>query len=53
MALMRDLNQTQSQTFIIVTHDPGIAESTERTIYLNDGVVVRDERHPCAEPTSG
>ena len=44
MALLRDLNQTQGQTFIIVTHDPGAAEKTDRTIYLSDGMILREER---------
>jgi len=44
MALLHDLNQTQGQTFIIVTHDPGVAEKTARTIYLSDGMILREER---------
>ena len=44
MDLLHDLNQTQGQTFICVTHDPGVAEKTERTIYLSDGMVMREER---------
>jgi len=44
MDLLHDLNQTQGQTFITVTHDPGVAKKTERTIYLSDGLVLREER---------
>jgi len=44
MALLRDLNQTQGQTFVIVTHDPSAAEKTDRTIYLSDGTILREER---------
>lgn len=44
MALLHDLNQTQGQTFIIVTHDPGVAEKTDRTIYLSDGMILREEQ---------
>lgn len=36
--LMRVLNEA-GQTFIIVTHDPRVAERTDRTIYLRDGEV--------------
>jgi putative ABC transport system ATP-binding protein len=36
--LMRALNEA-GQTFIIVTHDPRVAERTDRTIYLRDGKV--------------
>ena len=44
MDLLHDLNQTQGQTFIVVTHDPGVAEKTDRMIYLSDGMILRDER---------
>jgi putative ABC transport system ATP-binding protein len=44
MDLLHDLNQTRGQTFIIVTHDPGVAEKTDRTIYLSDGMILREER---------
>ena len=43
MALLRALNQ-EGQTFIIVTHDPSVAAQTDRTVYLQDGRVVREER---------
>ena len=45
MTLMQDLNQTQQQTFVIVTHDPGIAARCHRTIYMRDGEIEREERH--------
>jgi putative ABC transport system ATP-binding protein len=38
LALMRELNAA-GQTFIVVTHDPHVADRTDRTIYLRDGVV--------------
>ncbi len=44
MDLLHHLNQTQGQTFIIVTHDPGVAERTDRTIHLSDGMIVQEER---------
>jgi putative ABC transport system ATP-binding protein len=44
MDLLHHLNQTQGQTFITVTHDPGVAEKTDRTIYLSDGMIVHEER---------
>jgi len=37
--LMRNLNAKKEQTFIIVTHDPNIAEQANRIIYVKDGVV--------------
>jgi putative ABC transport system ATP-binding protein len=43
MALMRSLNR-EGQTFIIVSHDPQVAAQTDRTVYLQDGTVVREER---------
>jgi len=43
MALLRALNQ-EGQTFIIVTHDPSVAAQTDRTVYLRDGKVTREEK---------
>ena len=37
--LMKNLNETLNQTFIVVTHDPMIAEYTKRRFYLIDGKI--------------
>lgn len=42
--LMRRFNQESGQTFIIVTHDPMVAEQTERIIRLLDGQIASDTR---------
>jgi putative ABC transport system ATP-binding protein len=39
MELLLSLNKERGTTLIIVTHDPEIAEQTERVIYIRDGVV--------------
>ena len=44
IALMRRFNREAGQTFIIVTHDPLVAEATDRIIYLQDGMIEREER---------
>jgi len=36
---MKRLNEEKGQTFIVVTHDPHIAEAADRIIYLKDGVI--------------
>ena len=41
MALLRALN-TEGQTIIAVTHDPRVAEQTDRTVMLRDGQVVNE-----------
>jgi lipoprotein-releasing system ATP-binding protein len=41
--LMRDVNETSSTTFLIVTHDPRLARRCDRIIELVDGRVVSDE----------
>jgi ABC-type lipoprotein export system ATPase subunit len=37
--LMKRLNEERGQTFVVVTHDPAIAETADRIIYLKDGLV--------------
>ncbi|NWF86297.1 ABC transporter ATP-binding protein [Candidatus Bathyarchaeota archaeon] len=37
--LMKKLNQEKKQTFIVVTHDPHIAETADRIVYLKDGLI--------------
>ena len=40
MDLLKDLNQERGTTLIIVTHDPEIAECTDRIISLRDVLIV-------------
>jgi len=37
--LMRMLNEEKGQTFVVVTHDPNIAEAADRIIHLKDGLI--------------
>jgi putative ABC transport system ATP-binding protein len=37
--LMKKLNEEKGQIFIVVTHDPRIAEEADRTIHLRDGLI--------------
>ncbi len=45
MALMRDLNQRNQQTFVVVTHDPRIGDMCDRIIRMHDGEIVDDGRN--------
>lgn len=38
--LFFDLRDKLGQTFVIVTHDEGLAQLTDRTVHLKDGEVV-------------
>jgi putative ABC transport system ATP-binding protein len=48
MATLRQLNRDRGVTIIIVTHDAGVAGSTDRVVRLSDGRVVADERADAA-----
>ncbi|HEY73555.1 MAG: macrolide ABC transporter ATP-binding protein [Chloroflexi bacterium] len=48
MAILQWLNRYQGITVVLVTHDPKIAEHTERVIHLYDGLVTHNEM--VAEP---
>ncbi|MBD5351473.1 MAG: ABC transporter ATP-binding protein [Bacteroides sp.] len=40
MQLFRDLNADRGMTIIIVTHDPGVGEQTNRIIRISDGQII-------------
>ncbi len=49
------LRDTFGQTFVIVTHDEGLASMTDRTIHLVDGTIQAEANHPVEtenEPTN-
>ena len=46
MALMQELNRTQGQTIVFVTHEPDIASFSSRTILLRDGKIQKDTQNP-------
>lgn len=39
--IMKDLNQTEKKTFLIVTHDPRITKFCQRVIRLEDGKIIK------------
>lgn len=44
MALLRELNETQGTTMLVVTHDRRVAQTTRRILRMEDGRVVDDHR---------
>jgi putative ABC transport system ATP-binding protein len=44
LELLRELREQDGFTIIIVTHNPEVAGWGDRTIYLDDGVLMRDEQ---------
>jgi putative ABC transport system ATP-binding protein len=44
MDLLVELNEAHNQTFVLVTHDQGIAQRTRRIIRMQDGQIIRDDR---------
>ncbi|MDY6865358.1 MAG: ABC transporter ATP-binding protein [Halobacteriota archaeon] len=43
LQLMKDMNKDSGVTVIIVTHDPKVADVTDRTIILEDGEILKDD----------
>jgi len=39
MILLRQLNKEEGKTFILITHDPQVAQNTDRLISFKDGVI--------------
>jgi ABC-type lipoprotein export system ATPase subunit len=42
LGLMRSLNRTRGQTFIVVTHDPEIGNACDRIVQMMDGRIVEN-----------
>jgi len=44
MQLMRTLNNEDGKTFVLITHDPVVAQSTDRLVTLHDGEIIGEKR---------
>jgi putative ABC transport system ATP-binding protein len=43
MHLLKTLNKEQGKTFVLITHDPVVAQSTDRLIQLHDGMIMGEK----------
>ena len=44
MHLLRVLNKEQGKTFVLITHDPVVAQATDRLVVLRDGKIVGEKK---------
>ena len=51
--LFRELNRELGTAFMIVTHDRGVAQQTDRILEIQDGRLLQDVRNSYLDPTSG
>jgi putative ABC transport system ATP-binding protein len=42
MTLLRDLNQRQGLTLVLVTHDPSVGDACDRIVHMRDGLIETD-----------
>ena len=42
LRLLRELSESERQTLVMVTHDPGVAEIADRVVFLRDGRVAAE-----------
>ena len=42
--LLRDFNKEQGNTVVLITHDPVVAQATDRLIQLHDGAIVGEKK---------
>jgi putative ABC transport system ATP-binding protein len=44
MILLRRLNQEEGKTFVLITHDPNVAQATDRLLQIRDGEIAGEKR---------
>ncbi len=44
MTLLRRLNQEEGKTFVLITHDPNVAQATDRLLQIQDGKIAGEKR---------
>jgi putative ABC transport system ATP-binding protein len=44
MVLLKELNEKKGATFVLITHDPLVAQKTNRILHIRDGVLKADKK---------